>query len=96
MGHTDEVDTGKLLKRLQQATCHQTLAQSTFETFGVSRLSEAHLVQVVGLHFVQFLQHSRVVGWQAAQLRESLRGLVIFVGFDEVAWRLWKENETGS
>ena len=58
---TDEVDTGELLKRLQQATSQETLAQSSLERFGVRRLPEAHLVQVVSLHFVQFLKHSWVV-----------------------------------
>ena len=90
---TNEVYTSELLQSLQRATSHEPFAQCALEAFNIGRLSETHLVEMVGLHFIQFFNDCRVIHGQTAQLCQGFSSLVISICFDQITWCLWQEEE---
>lgn len=93
MNSYDEVDTGKLLQSLEEATSHKTLADSSLEALDVAGRANAHLVAVVGHNLSELLNDSGVVDRETAQLSEGSGGLFMTVLLDKEARGLRKEDE---
>ena len=88
----DEVDTGKLLERLKQATSQQALAEVATEAVEVRGLAERHFVLVVGSDLSELLDEGGVLDIKAAEGGERLGSLFRATLLDEPAGSLGKPD----
>lgn len=79
----DEVDTNKLLERLEGNTGESTLASVALEALEVGSSSERHLILVVGGDLSKLGGESGVVLGKAAEEVERLSGLFLLVLLDQ-------------
>lgn len=91
----DEVDTSKLLKRLEKATGRETLAKVATEAVEVGSLAERQLVLVVGSDLSQLLNESRVINVETAEGGKRLGSLFWVTLLDEPAGSLRKPDAAG-
>jgi hypothetical protein len=90
----DEVDTGELLKSLEETSSCETLAKVAAEAVEVAGLAEAHLVLVVGHDLAELLDNCRVVGRESAESGERLGGPLWLAALDVHARSLGQEKHT--
>lgn len=81
----NKVDTGQLLKSLEQASSQKTLSKITLETFNVAGTSNAHLVVVVCLDLGKFREQSGIIFRETSELGKTLYGACVIVLLDQVA-----------
>lgn len=90
----DEVDTSKLLERLEQAAGEESPSEITLEAVKVGGLAQRELVLVISGDFGQFFQQSGVLNVESSKLGEGLGSLFGLALLDVPAWSLGQENAT--
>lgn len=90
----DEVDTSKLLERLQQTTSRKTLSEGALEAVGIGGLSERELILVVGNDLTKFFNDSWVVNGKTTETGKGAGGFFWLALLDQEARSLWQNEHT--
>lgn len=94
MDSYNEVDTSKLLERLEQTAGSETLAQAATEAVEVGGLAKGQLVLMVGSDLAKLFDDSRVLDIESPQAGKRPGGFLGFALLDEVTRGLGEDKHS--